>query len=406
MTGSARRRGLVAGTAVLALIAIAWPTLADADAGTDTDTDGDTNTDAAVRFDHAAELIAGENFAAAATLLLGIAEQQPRGELADDALFAAAQLHEEKLGDPLRALTLYDRILADYPDSRAALAASRRARLLRDELGPDGSGAGPLAAFTAIQHSFTESGAAASVKRVEELLDKYPSWSGRPRALLWLADLHGKEGNSDAAIDRYVEAATAAPGSSVAFAGYRGAGGVALAADRFDDAERYFRLMPINGDPSRQRDFEHALLLLDHARLRARFYQLAFIILFVIAGALGLALWRSTGSARAGLARLTRPPTECIYMAPIATLFILAGYGHPDSIGPAVALICVVSFAFIWLSGAGLDAAGAAHQRMGRRVAAHIFATLLAVTAICYIAVHRTRLIDQILTTVRFGPDA
>jgi tetratricopeptide (TPR) repeat protein len=68
------------------------------------------------------------------TLLARIVEQFPRGLLADEALFKRAVLHEEILNDQETAMSLYQKIMIDYPGSLNNLAARNRFRSLRGDL--------------------------------------------------------------------------------------------------------------------------------------------------------------------------------------------------------------------------------------------------------------------------------
>ncbi len=401
MTTPARSRpARFAGSAALVLAALCTatgPVRGEAPAAVAPDADA-----IAAEFEHALQLVADDHPRQAVDALLGFADRHPDAGQADDALFTAAQLLEEKLGQPKRALATYQRIAKEYPDSRTALASSRRAELLRADLGPDGSGSSPLVAFTEIKQHFSERGAAESVRRVEALLAANPDWPGRPRALIWLAMVEAKQGHHDAAISRYREAAESTSDREIQFDAYRGAGEVALRAQQFDAAERYFRLMPTEGDSSRQRDYANAMAQLSRARLRARLYQLSFLVVLGFVLAMAIALRRAAGSYRAAAIALIHPPTEAIYMLPVAALLCLAGLREPETIGPAVVIICAASLVVIWLSGAALDAV---RSPGGVRILIHTVACVVTVVAICFIAVQRTNLVDMISTTVRFGPD-
>ena len=73
-------------------------------------------------FDAASERIASDP-AGAAIAFLALADAHPDDDYAADALLEAAELDEERLALPDRALALYERILSRYPDSRLALRA-------------------------------------------------------------------------------------------------------------------------------------------------------------------------------------------------------------------------------------------------------------------------------------------
>jgi hypothetical protein len=111
-------------------------------------------------------------------------------------------------------------------------------------------------------------------------------------------------------------------------------------------------------------------------------------------------LRHAAGSWRAAGAALRSPPTEAIYFAPVAIVMIIAAATGHQSIAPATAIVLAGGLAVTWLSGAGL-----ARAREPWRVAAHALSAAAAVVAIVYIALHRTRLIDLIAETIRFGPE-
>ncbi len=67
-------------------------------------------------------------------LLTRIVEQFSQGLLADEALFKRAKLHEEIFNDHEKAMSLYQKIMMDYPGSLNNLAARNRFRSLRGDL--------------------------------------------------------------------------------------------------------------------------------------------------------------------------------------------------------------------------------------------------------------------------------
>jgi tetratricopeptide (TPR) repeat protein len=73
-------------------------------------------------------------YAEADTLLASIVEQFPLGLLADEALFKRGLLHEEIFEDHEKAMSLYQKIMVDYPGSLNNLAARNRFRSLRGDL--------------------------------------------------------------------------------------------------------------------------------------------------------------------------------------------------------------------------------------------------------------------------------
>jgi tetratricopeptide (TPR) repeat protein len=378
--------------------------------------------DPAERFARATDLMAAGEHGSAAEAFVALARDQPGSAVASDALFTAAKLYEERLIEPARALELYRRLLERYPDSRAALAARRRAealaRLVEASLPgqPDGKATidhdavAALSRFTDIFQNYPRRTESESLAMAEALVAEHPGWSGLPRVFLWMADVHLRAGRFDRAQEVYLRAAEAAVGregeTENLFAAYRGAGDAALARGDHDAAGRYFRNMPTAGDPGRERGKSDALAELARERLRARLYRLAFLALALVVVALATSLRLAAGSWPQAWRVARRPPVEVIFMAPIVALLIAASLTSHYAIGPAVTIICAGGLVITWLSGAGLRAgAGRVAASVRARALAHAAIVLVAVAALCYIAIHYNRLIDMIIDTVRFGPD-
>lgn len=392
---------LVAG---LAIWLVATPS-ASAQEGSDPD-------ELQTRFDRAALAMADGDYAAAATAFVALADAAPDSALADDALFTAAKLYEERLADPARARTLYTRLVDAYPDSRTALAARRRLDDLTAAIGPDHQGAQALARFTDILQHFTERGERESLTMAEAVLADYPDWPSRSRVLTWMGDVHQRGSRHRLALTRYLQAAKAAEAAGAEaraeaqVAAYRGAGEAALALGRFDAAEGYFRQMPVGADPSRIRSLEDALERVERARLRALLYVLSFAVIAVVV-LLFIGLLRTAASTWHEALRAARTvPPEAVFMLPIAGILMAASLTAHYAIAPAVAVICIGGLTITWLSGIGLLAARARREGIGPwRPAVHALASVLAVIALTYIALHHNRLVDMIIETVRFGPD-
>lgn len=371
------------------------------------------------RFGHAASAMAAGEHAAAAAAFLSLAEDAPEHALADDALFSAAKLIEERLADPARALAIYRRLLERYPSSRTALAAARRAEAIERDLGPGGGGAAALARFTDIVQHFSERGERASIALATALLAEHPEWPGRARALLWLAQVHQRAGRHEQALAFYLDSAAAAAAAAASasaaarsdalddlFDAYRGAGDMAAHLGRFDEAERIYRRMPVTHDPARVRSLDDALVNLGRARLRAHLYVSSFVVIVLVCLGMVISLRAGAGSWRDAVRALRAPPMEAVYMAPVAAILTAAAYTGHESIGPAVTMVSAGGLILTWLSGTALAAGEPRGRWPGRsRVLAHAAAMVVAVVALCYIALHRNRLIDMIIDTVRFGPD-
>ncbi len=249
------RRALV----VCALLACALSGEARADSGAD-------------RFAAASAMRARGDDADAAAALVALADQLPADPLADDALFSAAQLYEEKLGDPARAAALYQRLLRDYPDSRVSLGAERRLAHLRAAMGPGDTGAAALAEMNDILFGHADRPEAESIRRMEALVAHNPKWPGAVEAWSWLGDAYaraGRTGDALAALDHVV---AGWPDSDEAFQALGRAAELAARAGRFDAADRYVGAMRAGDDPARARSVDDARALVARERLRARLY--------------------------------------------------------------------------------------------------------------------------------------
>ena len=358
--------------------------------------------DAQTQFDRASDLLAKGKHTAAADALVRLAATVPKSHLAADALFVAGGLFEEKLKQPVRAARTYKRLLDLYPDSRSAVAASRRYKELQLNLGTGTQGATAVAAWNDVLTEFPRRPVAESVGIVEALVIDHPTWPGRARALVWLATLHHRRGEWKQAARRYDEAAAAAKDPELQFEALLGAGTVAIRTGRFRDADARFSRLPYDGAPGRKRARDDAFKRLERAKLRAGLYVASFVVLGVLLLGLLFSLRRSAGSWPAAGKALWRPPVEVIYMAPVAAIFVGASFTAHYAIAPAVVIVCCGGLCVTWLSGAGLRAAG---NRVARLALVHAVVSFGAVLALSYIALHRNRLIDMLIETVRFGPD-
>jgi hypothetical protein len=118
-----------------------------------------------------------------------------------------------------------------------------------------------------------------------------------------------------------------------------------------------------------------------------------------------LLMRRSTGSLGAMVRAIARPPTELIYLVPIAVAWVVVAAHSNTLVARAVIFIAAGGVAITWLSGSAIVAARAAGKLAATRLMAHAMAAALAVAAVCYLAVESERLIDLIAETVRFGPE-
>lgn len=327
----------------------------------------------------------------------------PGGGAEPDVVFAAARACEDKLGDPGRALALYDRITAEHPAARVASAAARRAAALRELVGPHGETAalaGDLAQL--IAHADGEP-ADAVIRRGDRLAAA--AWPGAPRAALWLADWLRRSGRLADASARYSAVVSRWPDAPEAREALRGGAGCALDARDWSRAEALARRLPA-AEPADRIVRDELLAAAARGRRRARWYTVAWLALAgafaALLGSLAEAVLRSPrGTRRAAL----RPPVEVVFLAPVAAVLVGVAFTAHRLIAPAVAAISTGGLALSWLSGAALERLGATGRPRRLRAAGHVLACLVGVAALAYIALTHDSLLDALIETVRFGPE-
>lgn len=102
---------------------------------------------------------------------------------------------------------------------------------------------------------------------------------------------------------------------------------------------------------------------------------------------------------RSGFRRLLRPPTETLFLLPLAVLLVVIAYTGNPLVARAVRTIAIAGVGASWISGASLRGT----RVTLRRALAHALAALVAVAACTYIAVDDGHLIDFVLETWRAG---
>jgi hypothetical protein len=375
----------VALIALIALIAL----VGDASAAADDDRQ---------HFAAATERLGSGDHAGSAADLIALAERTSDGDLAADALFTAAGIREQRLADPVGALVLYRRIVRDHPDSRVAAAAARLAEQLGNDVGARGEGGDRAAAFARILADLGTRPEAVLLAEATALTDA--DWPGAPRVALWIADVHRRAGRTGPAIAGYRAVAARWPGSEHEVQAWRSAADAALAARDGDAAAAFARRLPVLTESDRI--MKAGLLEAAHkARRRALAYVAAWALLALAGAGLVLSLALAMRARRPGW-RVTAPPVEVWYMAPVAGVLGAASLTSNLAVAPAVLAICIGGVALTWLSGAGLAAAAPASRR---RIAVHVVLCAVAAAALAAVAVLRGGLVEIIFETVRFGPD-
>ena len=355
------------------------------------------------RFNAAANLIAEEKYEEAARAFEALAGEMPDHRLAPEALFTAGEIREEQLADPAAALALYRKLEATYPDSRPALAASRRARSIGEKIGDQQEGLEPQRRFSEIRERFPDRPEAESIELTEELLREFPDWVGAPSVALWLAEVDLRAGRNDSAMRRYAAAADRYPHSEARFDALLGAGDAALGLGRTSEAESFYRRLEPAGDPSRETLKREALRQLEKVRGRSRLGWLAMLLASVALLGLAGSLLLAARSPRRAVRALWPPPAEAIYLAPVAAILSAVSHTGYQGLGQAVTCVSIAGLVVAWLSGAAL-AARPAERRLGAALG-HGLAAIVVVLAVTYLALLRFELLDAVLDTLRYGPE-
>ena len=340
----------------------------------------------------------------ALTLLKKLVLEHPRDPLVDDALFLAATLAEEKLGQPAEARALYQTLLKDFPNSRSALAAQRRIASLDELMGPNAEGAAALAAFQDLRLRYPSRGESESLALAHRLLDEHSQWSGAYRIRLWMAESSRRLGDLESAAPLFQHVRTSdAPAPAVVQATL-GAADVEILRGNFSRATELLDELAArpNLSPSSVQALEELRSRRALAASRARWVWASYLLLSAMLLLLLLLARRAAGSWRLFWSTLRVPPMEVVYMLPVALLFTAMAYTGHREVGPAVAIISGGGVLVTWLAANALRAS----KKINRGLA--FFCATAATTAtlsLCYLALHRAQLLDLLNTTLAFGPE-
>jgi tetratricopeptide (TPR) repeat protein len=324
-----------------------------------------------------------------------------------DALFTAARACEERLHDPARALAIYERILARFPDARVAVAAGRRAQHLRAQIGQAGASVGEARAFSQLTFDGDRLPLDEALRRADELAAR--PWPGAAEVLLWSAELVRRRGELPEAMRRYRavidRSAGNLGGGAAATLATRGLAGAAVERGDWALAEQMARALPVE-DPADTVTRDELLAKARIGRATSRWFWLARVVLVVSVLGLGLSLLQLAGwRGRAALRVVIRPPVEVAYMAPAAALMIGASFTGNVAITPAVVVISAGGMLLAWLSGATLSEAQRRQRDSRRRSLLHLGTCVLAALSLAYLAIVHTGLLELLISTVQLGPE-
>lgn len=353
-------------------------------------------------FEAAVAREASGDYAGAASALEELARRRPDDAFADDALFEAASLAEERLGDPQRAARLYGELLARYPSSRLQRRARARADFLARSLA---TGAEPLRVYQEILADYPRRPPAESLARMERLLAEHPDFALADRALFWLGTAYVTAGRRTDAERALLALETKFPSSEYAPRGKRLRGDLLLGAGHPLAARALYRELATHADPTVRAAGEEGLRDVRRAITRWTLFGLgvAYFAGFVLVELVRLRRARRRAEAQTPAAR--RLPTELLFYAPIAALFTVAAATEHRAIGLATAIIAAGGGLLVWLSGARTTAALAAGPVAPRPRLLRAVAVGAAALALAYVAIQGAGLTDLVVETLRSGPE-
>lgn len=330
----------------------------------------------------------------AADDLAALVARAPTDLFADDALLERARLLEEQLADPVGAATIYELLARDYPDSRLARRAERRAAALRAQLGPGARDAAALAAWQAILASFPTRGLAGSLADAEALLARFPEFGQADELRLWIAERRAQTGAREQAVAELT--AIAARDDERGLRAQRALADLWLELGRFPEARAaYEKLRPHAEGLAEHTSLDEALRKVTIGERKRTGSHAAAVVLAVLVLAAAVGLARSGQLGRA----LLSPPTEVLFVLPIAALFVLAGQSENELFFRATRWLALAQVVIAYVVGVGLRAA----PRRAVPILAWGAGGGLAMLAATYLVVYHLDMVDLVVHTVVYG---
>jgi len=349
----------------------------------------------------AASKLAGDPATVPAAIVAfeAIGDARPTTRWTDNAWSEAGRL-AERIGELERARHAYEQVLALTDDAvlrqraRATLARLGGARwdaVRREHVGwvAESMRGDPRAALTALEKLATEQ-------------PDYPD-----RANLWLAIARGWEldGDGERALELLRAAIAKTTGRDQAQLGFAFAR-IATRGGELDAATAVLDQLAAAPDADRAAIAN----LREHVETAARRAWIRRGMWFAVAILGGLAafvLRRETGSWRTTARRLIRPPSEAVFLIPVAGVMVAVAMTGNPVVARALLLILGAGVIVAWISGALFEAHRVRHGQIGaRRASAQAVLVIGAIGSVTYLAIDRDRLLDLVEETVEHGPSA
>ncbi len=139
---------------------------------------------------------------------------------------------------------------------------------------------------------------------------------------------------------------------------------------------------------------------LERAELRRAIRWTMRGVLALLAAVAFVSLRRAAGSSLLAVRRLVRPPSEALFIVPLAVILVVVAYTGNPLVARAVRTIAVAGVAASWMSGAILE--GRPRVTL-RRMLAHAGLAIVAIVAATYLAVDDGHLINFVIETWQAG---
>ncbi len=288
-----------------------------------------------------------------------------KGDVAEAAasLWRAADTADRKQRDYARALSLYDRLLAEYPSARLARGAETRRDYVRRGVA---GGEEPFRRFEIVRAELGRADPPRARAEVEAILAEFPSFPLADELVMWLADGDADGGRWSEARERYRKVVEAFPESPLAGYAWAGIARASFELGDYAEAERAFG--NVSGTSVAGAEFvsKHEIeRVRRHVNRQKTAKAVAvFLALVLVAGAATV----DRARVRAALGRAVG--RETLYLAPLLALLVLVAPGEARL---PLALVIAAGLAWLLLAITWAEAAKPALARF--RAAGALLAT-------------------------------
>lgn len=236
-----------------------------------------------------------------------------------------------------------------------------------------------------------------TLDKLEQLVREHPGYPRAPMLMVTLAHAWEREGEGDRAIAWLRDAQRAATSRADKLRVSAELVRTFIRTGDLSAAETELALLARAGSPGLVANLRKTL---SRAELRRTVRHAMWAVLAVLAVLAAFTLRRTSGSWRAALRRITRPPLEALFLLPLGAVVVAFSLTGNPLIARTVVAILVAGVVTSWISGAILDGQGRVRFS---RAAAHASLAVVAILASVYLAVDRGHVIDFVIETWHQG---